>query len=604
MSRSIPALVLTVVAWIVSPAFAAPIGKPEPAKVELPIPAKAMLVAQVQGIERTRDRLTKLFKAADPAAAEAITKEFDRFLEAELPGRDLKALPANARVFVAINSFDNINTPEDAELAVLFPSTDYKAFQQKLLTAEERKEFKKGRTVDRVEKDGVTTYFVDLTAKGYVAVTRNSDTADLYAGKYVALTPKDMGEAVAEAFLSADVSVYVNLDRVNDEYGDKIKQFRGLFQLLLQQGGGMGFPGLDKKQMELVKSLYDGLFQALEDGKGFTLEVDFRPEGLAFRVEAAFTPDSTTTKSLGGEKPGKVEILGELPAGKMSYTAGKLGAKLSAAMAKLSQEYVPEEGDDKASALVEKYAELLAAASGNGFASAGSGPTASLEVLSPKDAEALVAANLAVVKRLTAGGSFHGVVLKDKPVVKEAAQKHAGFTLHETRFVLDYDATVEKIEDKNLRETTLASMKRLVGEKPTVWFGTDGKRFVKLSAKDWDSAKKLLDDLTSGKASVGATASFKATRGQLPVDASAIGLFDLAEVLASMSEQVGDVAATIPGLPIGPIPKLKKPDGEPVYLGAAMAITPGALRFDAFVPVASYGVGKKMLAPLLEKKDD
>jgi hypothetical protein len=64
------------------------------------------------------------------------------------------------------------------------------------------------------------------------------------------------------------------------------------------------------------------------------------------------------------------------------------------------------------------------------------------------------------------------------------------------------------------------------------------------------------------------------------------------------------VAATIPGLPIGPIPKLKKPDGDPVYLGAAMTVTPGALRFDAFVPVAAYGVGKKMLAPLLEKKDD
>ncbi len=604
MSRSIPALVLAAVGVLAAPGFAAPIGKPEPAKVELPVPAKAMLVVQVRGVERTRDRLTKLFKAADPAAAEAVVKDFDRLLAAELPGRDLKALPADAPVYLAVTSFDTLTSPDEAEVAVLFPATDYKAFQQKLLTAEERKEFKKGRTVDRVEKDGTTTFFVDLTAKGYVAVTRHADTADLYAGKFVPLAAKDMGEAVAEAFLAADLSVYVNLDRVNDEYGDKIKQFRGLFQLLLQQGGGMGFPGLDKKQMELVKSLYDGLFQGVEDGKGLAVGVEFRPEGLAVRAEAAFAPDSPTTKALGGEKPGKVELLGELPAGKTSYTAGRVGAKLSAAMAKLGQEYVPDEGDEKAAAVVEKYADLLAAASGNGFASAGSGPAASLEVLSPTDADALVAANLAAVKALAAGGSFHGVVLKEKPAVKEAAQKHAGFTLHEARFALDYDATVEKIEDKNLRETTRASMKRLVGEKPAVWFGTDGKRYVKVAAADWDGAKKLLDDLTSGKSTLGATASFKATRSQLPAEASAIGLFDLAEALASLSEQLGDVTGTIPGLPIGPLPKLKKPDGPPVYLGAAITVTPGALRFDTFVPVAAYGVGKKMLAPLLEKKDD
>jgi hypothetical protein len=604
MSRSVPAVVLTAVVLFAAPLGAAPVGKPEPAAVELPVPAKVMLVAQVQGVERTRGRLAALVKAADPAAADAVAKQFDRFLEAELPGRDLKALPADGRVFLAVTGFDTLTSPDDAEVAVLFPATDYKAFQQKLLTADERKEFKKGRTVDRVEKDGTTTYFVDLTAKGYVAVTRHADTADLYAGKFVPLAAKDMGEAVAEAFLAADLSVYVNLDRVNDEYGDKIKQFRGLFQLLLQQGGGMGFPGLDKKQMELVKSLYDGLFQAVEDGKGLALGVEFRPQGLAVRVEAAFTPDSTTTKALGGDKPGKVEGLGELPAGKTTYTAGRVGAKLSAAMAKFGQEYVAEDGDEKGAALVEKYADLLAAASGNGFASAGSGPTASLEVLSPKDADALVAANLAVVKGLTAGGSFHGVVLKEKPGVKEAARKHAGFALHETRFVLDYDATVEKIEDKNLRETTVASMKRLVGEKPAVWFGTDGKRYVKVSAADWDGAKKLLDDFTSGKATVGATAAFKATRTQLPAEASAIGLFDLAEVLLSLGEQVGDVAGTVPGLPIGPLPKMKKPDGDPVYLGAALTVSPGALRFDTFVPVAAYGVGKKMLAPLIEKKDD
>lgn len=599
------AFLFPAVALAAGPVAAAPIAKPAPDKVELPVPAKAMFVAQVRGVERTRDRLTKMVTAADAAAADAVTKGFEKIVTDALAGRDLKALAPDGRVFLVVTGVDGLNDAASAEVAVLFPTTDYKGFREKALTAEERKEFKKGKAgVDQVETDGETTFLVDLTAKGYVAVTKHSDTAEFYAGKYVTLAPKDMGDAVAEAFLAADVSLFVNMDRVNDEYGDKIKQFRQLIGLLLQQGGGAGLPGLDKKQIELVKTLYDGLFQAAEDAKGLAVGADFRPEGLAFRIEAAFAPDTTSTKALAGEKPGKLDEITALPAGQMSYSAGKLSAKLSAGLSKFTQEYAADEADEKAAKVVAAYLELAAAATAGGFAQANSGTAANLEVVAPKDPEALVAAHLAAVQKLAAGGSFRSVVLKEKPAVKEAARKHAGFTLHEAKFVLDFEATVQAIEDKNLRETTIASMKRFVPEKPTVWFGTDGKRAVKIMAADWDAAKTVLDDLTSGKAAVGANPAFRATRGQLPAEASLIGLYDVAETIIAIGGSIGEMAGTIPGLPVGQIPKLKKPDGGPVYLGTAVVVHPTGFRFEMFVPAKSVEIGKKILAPVFEKKDD
>ncbi len=606
MSRFLPAFALSAILLANNPTLAlAPIGKPDPAKVELPVPAKAMVVAQVQGVERTRGRLLKLVQAADPKSAEQVGKRFDQFVTDQLAGRDLKGLDPNGRIFLAIHSFDNFNSPEESEVAVLFPSTDYKGFREKLLTAAERKEFRPGkRAVDRIELDGETTYLIDLTAKGYVVVTKHADTADLYAGKYVALAPKDMGEAVAEAFLGADVSLFVNMDRILDEYGDKIKQFRGLFQLLLQQGGAGAIPGLDQKQLELVKLLYEGLFQGIEDSKGLALGFSFQPEGLALRIETAFAPDTKTSKALGAEKPGKIEMLSELPAGRLSYTAGMLSKKMMSSFASLGSEFAPEDGNDKSAKLVEAYREALSNASVNGFAELTGGNNSGLAVLAPNDPDTLVTAKLAALKSLTSGGTYRNVVLKEKPVVKEATQKLAGYTLHEARFVLDFEATVQNVGDQNVREAMLAGLKRSVPEKPTVWFGTDGKKVVQISAKDWDAAKKLLDDLTSGKSAVGNNESFKTTRSQLPGEVSVIAIFDLAEAMVALSEQAGDMTANLPGLPVGEIPKLKKPDGPPVYVGVSVVVKSNGFRIDAFVPAKSVDLGKTILAPLFEKKDD
>lgn len=585
----------------VAAAVAAPAPVNRPAAADLPVPAKAMLVAQLNGVGKARERLEKMIQAAAPDLAPVAVQAFNDALSKALDGRDVSALTPDARVFVVINSFEA--GPDGPPVVALLPLTDYKLFRQKLLTDDERKSFTKGSNgVDSFDATGdKPAYAADLTARGYVAVGNSEEAVKALAGKYERLTPAAMGPAVADAFLTADVALFVNMERVNEDYGDKIKQFRQLFQALVQQGLAMGGT-LDKKQVEMIKEVYDGMFQAAEDARGFTYGFAFRPEGLNLRMAAGFASDTATTKMLGAERPASVAGVGEVPAGMTSYVAGRISQRMANLLASFGGEFAPEDEDDKSAAVFKKYAEL--AANSGGFVAGGTPPSTSFGVTTPADAKAVVEAKLKAVKALTAGAKFQNVPLKEKPVVKEAAHKAAGYTLHEVRLVLDFDAAVRHIPDANLRDTTLASMKRMVSERMTLWFGTDGKKVVQVAAKDWPAAEKLLTDYAAGKNLVGGNAAFTLTRGQLPADATVVTLIDLGRMVGVLGETFGDMAGTVPGLPIGKLPTLGAAPAAPVYLGGAITLNATDARLDVFVPAAGVGVVREMLKPVLEKKAD
>ena len=50
---------------------------------------------------------------------------------------------------------------------------------------------------------------------------------------------------LAKSFVAGDIALYVNLDVINDLYGEQIRAFKGLIDFAIQQGamGGM-IPGL------------------------------------------------------------------------------------------------------------------------------------------------------------------------------------------------------------------------------------------------------------------------------------------------------------------------------------------------------------------------
>ena len=90
---------------------------------------------------------------------------------------------------------------------------------------------------------------------------------------------------------------------------------------------------------------------------------------------------------------------------------------------------------------------------------------------------------------------------------------------------------------ENVREATLGALKRLTKEKTTLWIGADGKAVVTLTAKDWASARTLLDQYLDGSAGVGAEAGFRLARKNLPADATGVYLTETAQMIEGLVEQ-------------------------------------------------------------------
>lgn len=584
----------------VGPATAAP-APPAGKNLTLPYPAKVPVVVHVNGLERTKDRLLKMLDALPPADAKQVKSEVDSGLKQLLEGRKLAAVPKDGRAFLVVHDIAKLGDEEPA-FAVLVPVTGYKEFKESFLTADERKSVEKaGNGVESVKSSAGggehTLYMVDV--KGYVALTPSKETAEVYAGKYTPALSGAMGPDLSGSFLAADVALYVNMDVINDLYGEQIRQFRGLIDFALGQAqmGGM-IPGLGKKQLDLIKVVVNGLFQAVEDAKGVVIAAEFRADGLNLRGQVRFADDSTTADLLKPEAPTALAGMAKLPRGLTSYGASKFGRKIAGLGKKISQEFLAADGDEKGAERLEKVLAEVAAAGPQGVVSASTTPDTSIGLTGYKEPEKAATALTSLYEGMAAESKIGSVVLKEKPKVTHKAVSHRGFTFSEVRVMFDFAATVEALPEQ-LRENALKQFKRQLKEKTTIWVGTDGKLVAELTAPDWDAAKKLLDDYLDGKNTIGSDPGFQLTRKNLPADATAIYLIETAQVITMLVEQAKGIGQAIPGGGFPQLGSVKPAKGEPTYLGVALTLKPQVGTADLFVPGTAMNVAAKMLANVL-----
>jgi hypothetical protein len=271
-------------------------------------------------------------------------------------------------------------------------------------------------------------------------------------------------------------------------------------------------------------------------------------------------------------------------------------------MATLSREFAAGEDEDRAVQAIGRYADLLAGS--EGWLSAGSGPRGSLQVLSPKEPAKLAEAHVKVLRNLPEAGWYQNIVLKEKPEVREVEQTHRGFELSRASLVLDLEASAGNIPDENIRKATIESMRRLVSERTTYWFGTDGKRYVQVSGKDWDAARRLLDAYLDGKESIESDEAFQAVRKQLPAEANQVIVTEVGRTLGSFGEYMKAIVDALPAFPGLDLAELKPARGEPTYAGVAVVLKPGSVGATVAVPSAAVKAGRAVLAPLFEPKDD
>ena len=580
------------VALLCFPLVAAPVpagGKSKDVN-DLPVAANSTVVIQLNGLDRSKGRLLKMLEPIDADLAKHAGGWFDEQMKELLEGRDLKGIDPNGRIFVAVGAFGD--DPTSPPVAVSIPVPDYKTFREKFLTTAERKSFDGGKGgVDEIEFEPMNKplYLVD-NKSGYVTVTPNKELAESYADKLKVLKATDLGQ-VGDSFLAADVAVFVNLARINELYGEQIQQGKQFFNLMFQQGG----MGLDPKQLQAAKTMFDGLFQVIEDGKGFVIAVDARPEGANLRLDLTVNADTPSARVLANEKPSPLTVLNALPKGMNAYTASRWGKTFVEMQRLLGGEFAAPDGDDRLAEAIEAFSALTATASGETVTLSGPG-LSSLTATAFTDPAKVAEAKLKLMKKMTGGATYSNIILKQNPEVKEASQTHAGVKLSSVQIEVDYQAAVRNLPDETAKEAAIEAMKKLVPEKQTIWFGSDATRYIQVSAKDWDTAKGLLDGFVAPKAKVGDDAAFALTRKHLPDEAGFLSVVDTSGMIGTFGDYLGSMSGAIPA-PGFEMPKLGKVKGDPAYVGMAFTVRPQSARFDLFVPA---GAAKLMMKAVEE----
>jgi len=584
--------------WLLAAAAAclvapAPVARAQEASLAV-VPSKAPIVVQLNGYERARDRLGKFLGNSLPDVAPKLAKQVDDALREVTQGRDLKGLVKDGRIYVAVADLASLT--DQPQVVVLLPVSSYKEFTNGFLKDDEKKSLKGEQGYDSVKLENQEDTFYLVDRKNYVAATNDKDLAKGLAKGDDAGLGKALSKETAQAFLAQDVSAYVNLQMINKQYGAQIKQFKALIDLALQGGGGMG---LDKKQAEKAKQIFNGLLQVLDDGTAAVIGLDFRPEGANLHLSAQFRADSETNDFLKQLKPSALGELGGLPGGRMMYTASNFDPNKSKFLTALAQSALAEDMDEDAGKGIKEAIKDLSEAGRIYEVAMMKSLSDGMEVYEYKDGPKAVAAMTKMFKSLSKSGSFANVPLKDKPVLKQDAETVGGLKLNLVKFSFDFDKAVENLPEQ-IRESTKATMMKVAGEKTNVWYGNNGNQVIVVTGKDFTEARTALEEFQKQTNPLQSDESFAVTRKQLPKDATMLMLGDTARFLEAAMSMIKESAAGVPGFPGGGIPDLKAPKGKPAYFGAAVVMKDGHTGLDVFVPTTAVQQVRKMFAPLID----
>jgi hypothetical protein len=254
------------------------------------------------------------------------------------------------------------------------------------------------------------------------------------------------------------------------------------------------------------------------------------------------------------------------------------------------------EGDAKKQA--EAAIDALIAAGNTGSYGAATGPTASVQVQTFDDPAKATSAMLALFRAAGEGGTYGNAYLKGKPEIKENAEDYKGIKLSSVRLTWDFDKFAEAFPAGG--DAIKDAMKKLMGDELRLWFGTDGKRVVTVTAKDWDSAKARLDALLGGATPLASDPAYKATRTHLPAETTLLMLADAGRFTYIMADYIVTFAKGMPGLPFQLPAEVKPVTTKTSYLGFAVTLRPENATFDMFVPTLGVQEMRKVLMPLFQ----
>jgi hypothetical protein len=558
------------------------------------IPDTAPLVIHVRGVQGTRERFMALMAVALPDVKKKYQEAIDSFFENGpdnvLKGRKLSGLAKDGPLFFALLDLPKPGDSGEPKMAFILTVSNYKEFRENILTKEENQNVKdEGNGIESASIDNKPTYFVNR--KGYAIVTLDKDVAESFTKKITGLHSK-LSKELAAKLLSSDVGIYVNMEAVNKEYGEQIKQARQAIEQALAFGAAAGDES-QKKYTEMIKNAIPHVFQTLDDMQSLLLTLELRTGGLALHLQSEVKENSPTANYLQDTRPIAFKELERLPRDRAYYLGMKISASLYKNLGGLIAALPTGETKD-----TEKLMEELAKAGPGIHLSSGSFPPAGLDVYHYDDPAKAVAATLKMFQNM----DTEAAKLKEKPVVKTDAEKFGDFKLHSVQLTFDLDKLAEQAAAKGgdeAKKQLVEAMKNILGEKKTVWFGTDGKKFVQITAADWKAASKLLEQYSKGISTAGEVKAFRDARKELPANTSFLILVDAVRLFARIFEAIR------PMVPAGQLPPgwpNLSGKGASSYLGLAATLQPQRGGLDLFLTTAAIQeFYKVVIGPLVSE---
>jgi hypothetical protein len=557
------------------------------------VPAKTPLLIQLHGWDRSMERMKATVKAGLPDFAPMITSNLENSLTGLLQGRELKALAKDGPVFVVFTELPNPET-EVPEMAIVARVTNYVQFRDNLLKDDEKSELKAEKDgIESTKIDGKKVYF--LSRDEFAVVSPSEKTIKLLADKKMESMAGKLDQTGERELLDPDVAALVDVRALRKMYGDKINDAKTFLDQAIQQAQGFG--GVDKDQIESAKKLFEGIFQIVDDADSLLASADFRPEGLMLRFHAHFGEKSKVNEFLKTMKPATLTGLGKLPVGQLTYTSSSGSFSLLQGVGGSFLGLGGGSSDSKDSKAYQEAVEALNKLKVENTASSSDFPAAGLQVSQYADAAKAVELTLKMFQAMPENAAFAGTVVKGKPKIHADAKKVGELSLHSVELTWDLDKAVERFPEE-LRDAMKESIKKMLGTESRMWFGSKGKLFVQVTAKDWEAASKILDSFLSGNSALGKEEGYAEARKALPAEASMITLIDAGRAGYFIAQYGSEVLKNIPGFPAQLLGEPKMPEGKPVFIGIAVTLKPQNGSLDIWLPASGVNAIIKVLAPL------
>jgi hypothetical protein len=543
-------------------------------------------VVHVHGLRNLADHVVAFAKNVKPKEADKWRTFVRAYFKSGLDGRKLRGVPEDGAIFLAFTETPKLEDADSFRKAALVAAvTDYAAFRDNLLTEDERKTLKtEAEDLESAQSDllgfDANLFFVDK--KDHVVVALDRKIAESFAKVPTGLDGK-IGKEQGERLLRSDAALYLRVDAFGKDYADQIGETRKSLEraiaLTAEESGQAAKP-----LAALAGDAVAPLFQAVEDSQGLLYTLDVRPGGLLFHAETEARAGTNTAAAFKDFRPSAFKDLDKLPSGKSCYVGVQTVPALYKTTGTMLFSSLADPKSKESRAVEAALAEMLPCGP-RARVMALTVPPAGVEVWQFDDPKR-AAANQARLIEATGAALVQSGVLTDKPEIQVKARKYKDFDLAAVHLTWDLKKLAAPGGDapKEAVEKTAASLKDLLGEDLRVWFGTDGRTFLQITAPDWQAAEKQLDRYFSGESVIGDDKAFAEVRQALPAEATALMVLDLGQLAAVAADKGKPLLAKFAKYHMMDLDKLAKLGAtRPGYVGMAATLQAERSSIDVFV---------------------